>query len=1247
MSLAKAILVFFSAFVLFLSSVSAIDTNIGAATEAVAKSGRVIVKFREAKRNDKVGSTVAGSEIAGLFDRFKPMSVTPLADERSNSSALNGIGEVRVVDFETSAAADEFLRACAGFEFVEYAEPDYLLTFFELPNDALFLNQWNLRNVGQEYYSVLRLEGSHNDIQTMQTGRSGADIQATEASYGSGDGSAVVAIIDSGLDKLHPDIDGNVWQNPGEVAGNNVDDDHNGFTDDTWGWDFSANEALIPIYSDNDPSDPHGHGTHCAGIVGAVTDNQFGISGVARHVKIMPLKIWPTMSVSLASRAVIYATDNGADVISMSWGTAFESLLLRDALQYARENGVVLCAASGNSGIEEVFFPAAYDFVIAVGATNSLDCVAMFSTYGQHLDLCAPGESILSLRARNTDLYADSPSNEPGVHIVLGDFYEASGTSMACPHVAGAVAEMRAQSPGLLPQRIEEILANSCDDLVDPRGEGASHIGKDRYSGYGRLNLKKALDGTPATVARIEQPLNGAILTGEIAIDGTALGDSPGQYTLEYRLVDDLQWSPIGQGAATITGGLLATWNTGRRSGLYELRLCVGEANEARINVLLVPRAMVELFLPAGHELSSGAVELGLNSICHNFERTIVDFRSASSNDGWTTIAQLTVPSINKAGVFWDAMDVPDGEYIVRARVYSMTGLEEFSAESIRVSSPFSGGRGWRSSVGANAAIMPNYGDFDGDSRNEIVVGTDQGVEFFDLAGKRKYAGMPVVPPGSYLVVPVVCSLDTDSVDDLVVMDETFNTIYGFGSSGETFSQAAYNGPKTYLYSASRESFFPLLFARDLDHDGRDEIIYKSGGSSAGPDEIAILSPGADESSCFPIVLQANFVQAADLDHDSVDEIYTFANDGMLKQIDLCGETTKSLDLNFGRYSFTPSGLSAVDADGNGNSDLVLMGSLSNENQSFDYYMLVLDSDFQVLRKEARSLGIPAFLDPSMAVFGDIDGDGGPESVISFHDGNYGYLFAWKADGNPVVADQPMEGLLAVTGHPGITSMPMLVELDNRSGAEAVVSVGRDLFGTFPRQRVDAFGASGEILEGWPIYVAPHAQDRLTKANVPTFGDIDGDGHTDMIQITPDNELVYTTFAGVEWNPELSPCPMWRYNRRLNNVAPLIRDVATDVISESDQLPDDYMAARNYPNPFNLATSIEYRIAESGDVYLGIYNLAGQTVRKMMLPALAAGINRIQLEAVDQSGRKLPSGVYFYRLESNGKVAAGKMVLIK
>ncbi len=313
---------------------------------------------------------------------------------------------------------------------VEYAEPNYILTVALLPDDPLFPEQFALKNTGQE------------------EGTPGADISAERAwSLSTGSDSVVVAVIDTGIDYTHPDLAANIYVNPNEIPGNGVDDDANGFVDDVHGWNFVADN--------NDPLDDQFHGTHCAGIIGAVGNNGLGIAGVNWHVRLMPIKFLSAAGsgpTSDAIQSIEYATLMGVDVMSNSWGGGEYSQALADAIAAAGERNILFVVAAGNNSSNndvDPFYPAAIDLpnVIAVAATDRHDLLATFSNYGPHsVHLGAPGVSILST-------------------LPNGKYGTLSGTSMACPHVAGAAALVRSYAPGSAVAYVRQLLLDGADRI--------------------------------------------------------------------------------------------------------------------------------------------------------------------------------------------------------------------------------------------------------------------------------------------------------------------------------------------------------------------------------------------------------------------------------------------------------------------------------------------------------------------------------------------------------------------------------------------------------------------------------------------------------------------------------------------------------------------------------------------------------------------------------------------------------------
>ncbi|NER02010.1 MAG: S8 family serine peptidase [Okeania sp. SIO3C4] len=267
----------------------------------------------------------------------------------------------------------------------------------------------------------------------------------------------VVAVIDSGVDSTHPELTGQMWSNSGEIPNNGIDDDDNGYIDDTWGWDF--------VSDDNDPKDEESHGTHIAGTIAAKRDG-IGTTGVAPNAEIMSLRVLNDEGVGRVSdgiSAIIYAVDNGADVINFSSGG--RNLVSRelDAIRYAADRGVVFVSATGNDSLSSPDYPArlADEYGIAVG---SVDRNAQFSSFsnkaGSELDyVVAPGGNGFPEDAG--DIYG------PVVPSITGNLYSFfAGTSMATPHVAGIAALIKQANPSLSTEAIENIIIETANSTT-------------------------------------------------------------------------------------------------------------------------------------------------------------------------------------------------------------------------------------------------------------------------------------------------------------------------------------------------------------------------------------------------------------------------------------------------------------------------------------------------------------------------------------------------------------------------------------------------------------------------------------------------------------------------------------------------------------------------------------------------------------------------------------------------------------
>lgn len=289
-----------------------------------------------------------------------------------------------------------------------------------------------------------RSEGPNDPLLPAQYGITITNTDKAWATQ-SGSASVVVAVIDSGIDGSHPEFAGQLLP----------------------GWDLTGK---VPGPGGN--VDGYGHGTHIAGVIGAKKNNGIGIAGVAPGCKLLPVRIFDEFGHStggISSQAIIWAVDHGAKVINCSWGSPMQSESDTAALKYAADHDVVVVAAVGNSGQNEPNWPGADDSVIGVAATTDIDTWGSFSTWGDWVDLAAPGEGILST-------FPMSKGN--GYRIMRG-------TSMAAPFVTAAAALVRSQFPGWTRQQVRDRLEQTAKDVI--------MSGKDPYAGFGRVDMAKAV----------------------------------------------------------------------------------------------------------------------------------------------------------------------------------------------------------------------------------------------------------------------------------------------------------------------------------------------------------------------------------------------------------------------------------------------------------------------------------------------------------------------------------------------------------------------------------------------------------------------------------------------------------------------------------------------------------------------------------------------------------------------------------
>lgn len=492
------------------------DRAISQDSEQVPEGSADVPSFRPSSGEEFASDRILVKLKAGVPDR-----ALEALNRQNNAESGKKLPHTRVdvVKLPRELPVQAAIRRYEASPDVEYAEPDFVFEPSQTTsaNDPFYPKLYGLNNTGQT------------------GGTAGADINAPEAwSTTIGDAAVVVAVIDTGADINHPDLKNNVWTNPGETAGNGVDDDMNGYVDDVNGWDFYNGDGTVYDAADGDK-----HGTHVAGTIAAQGNNDLGVVGVNWKAKIMPLKFLGPNSgyTSDAVEALNYAVSKGAKISNNSWGGGGSSRTLKDAISRADSAGHLFVAAAGNGGSDGVgddndstpSYPASYDNpnIISVAATDSKDALAGFSNYGAtSVDLSAPGVGILSTLPGNT----------------YGGY---SGTSMATPHVSGVAALLKAKNPTADDATLKDHILKAVDAKSNLSGKTVTG---------GRLNAAEALGVKSTELGFAASPLTvnygaATLLSGRLTSSGASL---PGrQVTLVQRPLGASAFSPVPNGERT------------------------------------------------------------------------------------------------------------------------------------------------------------------------------------------------------------------------------------------------------------------------------------------------------------------------------------------------------------------------------------------------------------------------------------------------------------------------------------------------------------------------------------------------------------------------------------------------------------------------------------------------------------------------------------------------------------------------
>jgi subtilisin family serine protease len=589
--------------------------------------------------------------------------------------------------------------AAMGAVFVSSFSP---VAVAKLPNDPFFDRQWYLQliNAGTAWDTTV------------------------------GDGSVIVAVLDTGVDLDHPDLRQNLWKNTKEIPGNTIDDDANGYVDDVDGWDFVDHDNNpIPtgtVFDENSSEIAVSHGTLISGIIGAETNNAIGYAGINWHVRIMPLRILNEEGgggEEEATEAIRYAVKNGAKVINLSFVGDTSGAALRQAVGDAYHAGVTVVAALGNDGKDvdtSPVYPACFrseteDWVIGVSATDENDAETEFTNFGKTCaDLSAPGTNIQGLTVSDGDAS------------LIGPQLAWDGTSAASPMVAGAAALIRSAFPQLTVDQVRSVIKLSVDP-VKTTVSGAGALG------VGRLNIAKALivaqamAGTAptASVPSVPIPPPPQGVGGDANLSFIALGAAPGEPpTIRVYKADGTPYATFLAYASTFLGGVRVSMSDVNGDGTPEVIAAAGKGGGPQVRIFTASGTPIKSFF-AFSSTSRQGVSVALGDVDGDFSDDIV--------------------AVVGAGVSTDAV------------VFGQDGVEKFRF-------PVSG-------FAAGTPLTVTVADVDDDYDKEVVIGPLSGaprVAVYDNDGKPLVDFMAYGETMTYGISLASGDFDGDDRDEIV-----------------------------------------------------------------------------------------------------------------------------------------------------------------------------------------------------------------------------------------------------------------------------------------------------------------------------------------------------------------------------------------------------------------------------------------------------------------------------------------------
>lgn len=885
--------------------------NLNAATLEITP-GELLIRLTP-KAATELHQLQSKAAITELFLKHNVESQRRIFPISTRSSDLQ---RAYLLRFSITANMKEIKRSFEESDLIEEVTYNFLrptLADTIVPNDPQYPEQWSL--------PLIKLP------ETWAVEKGNKDV--------------IIAIIDSGIDYRHEDLKQKIWMNPGEIAENGLDDDGNGYIDDIHGWDFTDAPNVQGegdfTDGDNEPIDESGHGTHVAGIAGAMPDNGIGIAGVAWNCPLMAVRAGLSLGGSSrlqdddSAAAIVYATDNGARIINMSWGSNQHSFVIQDAINYAHAQGVLLIGAAGNSKESESFFPAAYQKVISVASTTQHKRRFHRTNFGASVDIGAPGNAILSTQINN-------------------NYRTLTGTSMAAPHVAGVAALMLSKRPALTHEEVRQILIQSSD--VIPQED--SDEPDPKLVGAGTLNAERALLSSGVMHAQIHLPQTNSGGSNSIDIVGTAGGYKFDRWQLLYgSSTVPTSFEPFTEHVTTPkVGEHLATWDTTTiPEDVYTVRLVVTGRDGTQIHdqvVVTVDRSPPDIFSIYATETLYGNSSTSVFSwATDDITRCTFYYRQSDRISSFVPIEER---QLGKEHLF--SLDLTSGKYQFYITALNTVGLETINDNN---------GKYYTIDV-IDRAISP-YGFID-TSFSISALQIANTVADFDKDGLPELVATPLSDPSpKSLIIP----------KSLVIYERSpegkFNLVHSLTQNASVADSVVSQNTEIDL-----ETFKPWSVG-DTDADGMLEVL------ASDTERTFLLESKTPTGYPTQIVWETPFIsggKSADLDGDGKVEIIgvdnnnnrilIFENRGN-NQFDITAELT---DVSEGKNIFSQQiAIDDFDIDGNtdimfgdSDGDLFIYSALANDNFNLQWQTNLNIDEVKILTA------------------GDLTRDGIPELVV-------------------------------------------------------------------------------------------------------------------------------------------------------------------------------------------------------------------------------------------------------------------------